>query len=97
MAGTGGGASGYLAGTVARAAGSGAGRRGDHLQAAYTGLTGGSTPDGDDYGRPIVLVSTLRLTGIQLLNEGARCCACRVPRWTAWSRRWPRWVANRIR
>ena len=40
------------------------------LQAANTGLTGGSTPDGDDYGRPIVLVSTLRLTGIQLLNEG---------------------------
>lgn len=32
------------------------------LQAANTGLTGGSTPDGDDYGRPIVLVSTLRLT-----------------------------------
>ena len=40
------------------------------LQAANTGLTGGSTPDGDDYDRPIVLVSTLRLTGIQLLNEG---------------------------
>lgn len=40
------------------------------LQAANTGLTGGSTPDGSDYGRPIVLVSTLRLTGIQLLNEG---------------------------
>jgi len=40
------------------------------LQAANTGLTGGSTPDGNDYGRPIVLVSTLRLTGIQLLNEG---------------------------
>jgi len=40
------------------------------LQAANTGLTGGSTPDGDDYGRPIVLVSTLRLTGIQLLDEG---------------------------
>lgn len=40
------------------------------LQAANTGLTGGSTPDGNDYGRPVVLVSTLRLTGIQLLNEG---------------------------
>jgi len=40
------------------------------LQAANTGLTGGSTPDGNDYGRPIVLASTLRLTGIQLLNEG---------------------------
>jgi len=40
------------------------------LQAANTGLTGGSTPDGDDYGRPIVLVSTLRLAGIQLLDGG---------------------------
>ncbi|MGH8053821.1 MAG: D-lactate dehydrogenase [Stenotrophomonas sp.] len=40
------------------------------LQAANTGLTGGSTPDGDDYGRPIVLINTLRLTGVQLLNEG---------------------------
>ena len=40
------------------------------LQAANTGLTGGSTPDGNDYGRPIVLISTLRLTGVQLLDEG---------------------------
>jgi len=40
------------------------------LQAANTGLTGGSTPDGDGYGRPVVLVSTLRLTGIQLLDGG---------------------------
>lgn len=40
------------------------------LQAANTGLTGGSTPDGNDYGRAIVLISTLRLTGVQLLDEG---------------------------
>ncbi|MBN8791774.1 MAG: D-lactate dehydrogenase [Stenotrophomonas nitritireducens] len=40
------------------------------LQAANTGLTGGSTPDGDYYGRPVVLVSTLRLAGIQLLDGG---------------------------
>ena len=40
------------------------------LQAANTGLTGGSTPDGDDYGRPIVLISTLRLTGVHLLDGG---------------------------
>lgn len=40
------------------------------LQAANTGLTGGSTPDGNDYGRPIVLIITLRLTGVQLLDEG---------------------------
>lgn len=40
------------------------------LQAANTGLTGGSTPDGDDYERPVVLVSTRRLLGIQLLDGG---------------------------
>ncbi|MFT4248511.1 MAG: D-lactate dehydrogenase [Pseudomonas sp.] len=40
------------------------------MQAANTGLTGGSTPDGDDYDRQIVLVSTRRLVGVQLLHEG---------------------------
>ena len=40
------------------------------LQAANTGLTGGSTPDGSDYDREVVLISTLRLTGIHLINEG---------------------------
>lgn len=40
------------------------------MQAANTGLTGGSTPDGDDYDRGIVLVSTLRLAGVQLIDEG---------------------------
>ena len=40
------------------------------LQAANTGLTGGSTPDGDDYDRGIVLVSTMRLAGVQLLDDG---------------------------
>lgn len=40
------------------------------LQAANTGLTGGSTPDGDDYDRSIVLVNTLRLTGIHLVDDG---------------------------
>lgn len=40
------------------------------MQAANTGLTGGSTPDGNDYDRQIVLISTLRLRGIQLLHEG---------------------------
>ena len=33
------------------------------MQAANTGLTGGSTPDGANYDREIVLVNTLRLTG----------------------------------
>ncbi|KAF1712152.1 D-lactate dehydrogenase [Pseudoxanthomonas kalamensis DSM 18571] len=40
------------------------------MQAANTGLTGGSTPDGDDYDRGIVLISTLRLTGVQLIDDG---------------------------
>ena len=40
------------------------------MQAANTGLTGGSTPDGDDYDREIVIVSTLRLGKIRLINEG---------------------------
>lgn len=40
------------------------------MQAANTGLTGGSTPDGDDYDRPILLISTRRLQGVQLLGRG---------------------------
>lgn len=42
------------------------------MQAANTGLTGGSTPDGDDYDREIVLISTLRIAGVQLINDGAQ-------------------------
>lgn len=42
------------------------------MQAANTGLTGGSTPDGDGYDREIVLVSTRRLTGVQVLDGGAQ-------------------------
>jgi len=42
------------------------------MQAANTGLTGGSTPDGDDYDRDIVLVSTLRLCGIQVISRGTQ-------------------------
>lgn len=40
------------------------------FQAANTGLTGGSTPFGDGYDRPIVIVSTLRNTRIDLLDHG---------------------------
>ena len=40
------------------------------MQAANTGLTEGSTPHGDDYDRPLVIVSTLRLDKLQLLDEG---------------------------
>lgn len=40
------------------------------MQASNTGLTGGSTPDGDDYDRDVVLVSTLRLDKIHLIDDG---------------------------
>lgn len=40
------------------------------FQAANTGLTGGSTPWGDDYDREIVLVSLRRLKGIHLIDSG---------------------------
>ncbi len=40
------------------------------LQAANTGLTGGSTPDGDTYDRPVVMISTQRLRGIRLIRDG---------------------------
>ncbi|MCB1375963.1 MAG: FAD-binding protein, partial [Rhodobacteraceae bacterium] len=40
------------------------------LQAANTGLTGGSTPWGEDYDREIVLVSVMRLKGVHLIEEG---------------------------
>ena len=40
------------------------------MQAANTGLTGGSTPDGNDYDRPIVIINTMRINDIQIINEG---------------------------
>ncbi|WP_145519955.1 D-lactate dehydrogenase [Yersinia mollaretii] len=40
------------------------------MQAANTGLTEGSTPSGNGYDRPIVILNTLRLNQIQLLNDG---------------------------
>lgn len=40
------------------------------MQAANTGLTGGSTPDGDDYDRDVVIVSTVRMSGIRPIREG---------------------------
>lgn len=39
------------------------------MQAANTGLTGGSTPFGSDYDRPVVILSTTRLKGVQLINR----------------------------
>ena len=42
------------------------------IQAANTGLTGGSTPNGSDYDRDLVIVSTLRIAKIRLINEGSQ-------------------------
>lgn len=41
-------------------------------QAANTGLTGGSTPDGAEYDRPIVILNTLRLRAIKVIGGGAQ-------------------------
>ncbi|MGR6980487.1 D-lactate dehydrogenase [Testudinibacter sp. P27/CKL/0425] len=38
-------------------------------QAANTGLTGGSTPDGNQYDRDIVIINTLRIDQIQVINQ----------------------------
>lgn len=40
------------------------------MQAANTGLTGGSTPHGDTYDRDIVIISTLRIARIHLIRDG---------------------------
>lgn len=45
------------------------------FQAANTGLTGGSTPWGDDYDREIVVISTRRLKGLHLIEEGRQVVA----------------------
>lgn len=39
------------------------------MQAANTGLTGGSTPNGNDYDRPIVIINTMRIDQIQLIDN----------------------------
>lgn len=44
-------------------------------QAANTGLTGGSTPNGDDYDRDIVIINAMRINGIQFINN-ARQVVC---------------------
>ncbi|MCT8568652.1 D-lactate dehydrogenase [Glaesserella parasuis] len=41
-------------------------------QAANTGLTGGSTPNGDDYDRDIVIINAMRINGIQLINNASQ-------------------------
>ena len=45
------------------------------FQAANTGLTGGSTPDGDDYDRDVVIINTLKLDQLILLQGGTQVVA----------------------
>lgn len=45
------------------------------MQAANTGLTEGSTPQGNDYQRDIVIISTLRMDKIQLIDGGKQILA----------------------
>ena len=40
------------------------------MQAANTGLTGGSTPYGDGYDRPVVIINTMRMDDIHVINDG---------------------------
>ena len=40
------------------------------MQAANTGLTGGSTPYGDDYDRPIIVINTMRVSHIHIIDDG---------------------------
>ena len=40
------------------------------MQAANTGLTEGSTPSGDDYDRPIIIINTLAMDQVYLLEQG---------------------------
>ena len=45
------------------------------IQAANTGLTGGSTPYGNDYDRDIVIINTLKIDNLILLNKGLQVIA----------------------
>ena len=40
------------------------------MQAAKTGLTEGSTPSGNDYDRPVVVINTLAINQLYLVNDG---------------------------
>ena len=42
------------------------------MQAANTGLTGGSTPYGSNYDRQIVIINTMRVNSIHIINDGAQ-------------------------
>lgn len=45
------------------------------LQASNTGVTGGSTPDSNNYDRDVIVVSTKKLKGLQLLEDATQVIA----------------------
>ena len=45
------------------------------MQAANTGLTGGSTPDKKNYDRPIIIINTIRIKDIHILKSGHQIIA----------------------
>lgn len=45
------------------------------MQASNTGVTGGSTPWGDGYDRPVVIVSTRRIKGVQVIDDARQIIA----------------------
>ncbi|WP_445235275.1 D-lactate dehydrogenase [Erwinia sp. MYb375] len=45
------------------------------MQASNTGVTGGSTPHGDDYDRPVVIVSTRKIKGVQVIDNAQQIIA----------------------
>jgi len=45
------------------------------MQASNTGVTGGSTPDGNDYDREVVIVSTRRIKGVQVIDNAQQIIA----------------------
>lgn len=66
------------------------------MQAANTGLTEGSTPNGNDYDRDIVIISTQRLDKLHLLTAN-RFWPGPVRRSMRWKKRLNRWAVNRTR
>ncbi|WP_338507637.1 FAD-binding protein [Erwinia aphidicola] len=45
------------------------------MQASNTGVTGGSTPHGDDYDRPVIIVSTRKIKGVQVIDNAEQIIA----------------------
>lgn len=45
------------------------------MQAANTGVTGGSTPDGSDYDREVIIISTRLLKGVQVIDDARQVIA----------------------